>query len=122
MSTVWTSREAGAQSSKSDDGLVVVDPTLSPDWLRMPSELGGDSLRVEGSCWLPLAPNPNADENDTSTWWIEQNTRWHVLLDVRLVVAEVQGHGWVVLDPGAARRAIIRKQCGLPAEREIADA
>jgi hypothetical protein len=99
-----------------------MDPSLSPDWLRMPTELGGDALRVEGSCWLPLAPNPDADPEQPDTWWLEQRTRWHVLQGVQLVVAEVQGRGWVVIDPGAERRAMLRVQCGLPPEREVGDA
>jgi hypothetical protein len=118
----WTIRAAGAVRSESDDGTVVVDPSLSPDWLRMPPELGGDAVRVEGSCWLPLAPNPKSDQNDKSTWWLEQKTRWHILKDVQLVVAEVVGHGWVVLDPGPERRKMLREHCGLGEERQFADA
>jgi len=122
VSTLWTSRAAGQAVSRADDGTPVMDPSLSPDWLRMPPELGGDALRVEGSCWMPLAPNPDADPEQPSTWWLQQRTRWHVLHGVQLVVAEVQGRGWVVIDPGTERRAMLREQCGLPPEREVADA
>lgn len=122
MDTIWTSRRVGEAVSTGEDGQVVLDPSLSPDWLQMPPELGGAQLRVEGSCWLPLAPNPAADPEQPATWWLDQRTRWHLLAGVPLVVAEVAGHGFVVLDPGHARRAILREHCGLPSGREVVDA
>jgi hypothetical protein len=120
--TLWTTRAAGQPVSKTQDGGVVLDPSLSPNWLQLPAELGGAQLRVAGSCWLPVGPNPAADPRVPSTWWLDQRTRWHVLEDVPLVVAEVEGRGWVVLDPGPQRRAMLRDACGLPQEREAADA
>ena len=125
--TVWTTRAAGQAVSSTIDGkdsdelddvaLVVVDPSLSPDWLMMPPELGGQKVRVAGSCWLTVAPNPTASGDP----WLEQRTRWHVL-DGLLPwsVAEVVGHGWCVLDVGPARRALLRELCGLaPAAVEV---
>jgi len=122
VDTVWTSRRVGEAVSTGAGGEVVMDPSLSPDWLQMPPELGGAQLRVDRSCWVGLAPNPLADPDQPATWWLEQRTRWHVLAGVPLVVAEVAGHGFVVLDPGPARRAMLRDHCGLPPEREVADA
>ena len=128
--TVWTQRAAGQQVSSTNDGkdsdeldevaLVVVDPSLSPNWLRLPSELGGMPVRVEGSCWLPLAPNPRWEADGQQ--WLEQRTRWHILRGMGLVVAEVVGHGWVVADIGQERRAMLRDLCGLPPEVAVCDA
>jgi hypothetical protein len=125
--TVWTQRAAGQQVSNTNEGkdsdeldevaLVVVDPSLSPNWLRLPPELGGMTVRVDGSCWLPLAPNPQWEADGRV--WLEQRTRWHVLRGMPLVVAEVVGHGWVVVDVGPERRAWLRELCGLPAEAAV---
>lgn len=130
--TVWTQRTAGQQVSSTHDGkdsdeldevaLVVVDPSLSPNWLRFPPELGDIIVRVEGSCWMPLAPNPNWQTDGEQ--WLNQRTRWHVLRGMPLVVAEVIGHGWVVVDIGPERRAVLREACGLLADtaEEVCDA
>jgi len=128
---VWTQRAAGQQVSCTNEGkdsdeldevsLVVVDPSLSPDWLHLPPELGGMPVRVEGSGWFPFAPNPDWTEGGEP--WLEQRTRWHVLRGLQFVVAEVVGRGWVVVDLGPERRAMLREACGLPVEPvEVCDA
>jgi len=94
---------------------VLVDPSLSPDWLRMPDteqlpeSLRGIDIRVEGSCWLPIAPNPAGDPDDPESMWIDQRTRWHLLeIEGHYAVAEVVGHGWVILHVGERRAEMLR--------------
>jgi hypothetical protein len=107
--TIWTIREAGDNKSVGADGQVVFDPSFSPNWLLMPDDLGGQQHRVAGSCWMSCAPNPERDLNDQSTWWLEQKTRWHVLADSPMVVAEVVGKGWVVIEPGPEARSFLMR-------------
>ena len=87
--TIWTQRRAGSAFSHTRPGtsegehVTVHDPSLSPDWLEMPDDsnipanLRGTQIRVECSCWFPLAPNPQGNPDDPDTWWTMQRTRWH---------------------------------------------
>lgn len=125
--TIWTQRRAGSAVSHTRPGtsegehVTVHDPSLSPDWLEMPDDtnipahLRGTQIRVECSCWFPLAPNPQGNPDDPDTWWTMQRTRWHVLQGVgTIAVAEVPDVGWCVVDVGPHRLQVLRDSAGLP--------
>lgn len=94
---------------------MIIDPWFRPDWLQMPEELGGEQARVEASCWLPVAPNIEADPQDHDSWFVVQRTRWHLLAGKSIAVAEVVGVGWMVLEVGPTQVNIIRSQ----SEKEV---
>lgn len=117
MGTLWTERRVNEAASCTRPGrsegehAVMIDPGLSPDWLRMPNtpalphRLRGEEVRVERSVWFNLAPNPAGDPV-----WLEQRTRWHLLQCAGCYcVAEVAGHGWVVLEVGPERMQMLRE-------------
>jgi len=104
--TIWTQRRAGDVASATRPGvsetehLVIIDPSLSPDWIaipndpNVPAELRGVLARVGSSHW-------------TSPAWTaalglpEQRTRWHVLKTrPAMLVAELTGHGAAFILPG----------------------
>jgi len=100
---IWTLREAGSTTSvgRFDDSVTLHDPSLSPDWLVMPhdenvpSDVRGRRVRVRGSVWLDFAPNP---EPNAEQFYLQQVTRWHLIEESKEVaIAEVVGHGWVVV-------------------------
>lgn len=123
--TIWTERRVNEVASATrpsiseGEHVVVLDPSLSPDWLQMPNAPGvphairGEQVRVEASVWFPLAPNPAAVPGDPETVWLEQRTRWHLLrCSGTYCVAEVAGHGWVLLEVGPARMQQLREVAG----------
>lgn len=123
--TIWTERRAGEHTShrrsSNGDTISVHDPSLSPDWLQMPHDpsipqyLQGLRVRVECSCWFPLAPNPHGKDDEPDTWWTMKRTRWHVLQGVgNIAVAEVPELGWCVVDVGPERLQVLRDSKGLP--------
>jgi hypothetical protein len=135
--TIWTQRRAGSATSHTRPGtsegehVTIYDPSLSPDWLQLPNEpsippqLRGRQVRVECSCWFPLAPNPKGwfplapnpkgNPDDPDSWWIVRRTRWHVLQGVgTIAVAEVPELGWCVVDVGPQRLQVLRDSAGLP--------
>jgi len=125
--TIWTQRRAGSATSHTRPGIsdgehvTIYDPSLSPDWLEMPNlpnipeRLRGQQVRVECSCWFPLAPNAKGDPEDPSTWWNMNRTRWHVLQgEGTLAVAEVESVGWCVVDVGPERLQVLRDSAVLP--------
>lgn len=118
MSTVWTERKAGSVTSTGvsddDDGVVIVDPEFSPDWVKLPEEtpgnLGGVIAKVTKSMWFPIGINPEYKPGSDASPWTDKKTRWH-LVDPEsgwdelypLALAEVPGAGWYVIDLGATR-------------------
>ena len=56
--TMWFDREPGdtAMVCKDDDGILLVDATMTPDWVRLPEDLGGARVRVVGD-WVGDCPS-----------------------------------------------------------------
>ena len=122
MGTVWTERGPGQSVSctePNEDGSVelIIDSSLSPDWLRLPEELGaplgGVNARVLKSLWFPLGPNMDVETLKQEPWVYKQ-TRWHLVRPVDhwesehpLAVAEVDGVGWVLVDIGPNRADVM---------------
>lgn len=109
---VWGEREPGAACALGEEGEMVLDPSLSPDWLCLPNEEGlpaalrGARVRVRCSAWLPWCPNPQA--TSAADRWLEQRTRWHLLeLPGRYAVVEAVGTGWLVLEIGEEQQALL---------------
>jgi hypothetical protein len=114
MATMWSNRYPGQVASVVNEdpdhitGVVVVDPSLSPDWVRIPGEapegMRYADARVEKSVWFSQAPVPQDDGN---VEFIDRRTRWHLVRPDRgwhkewpLALAEVSGVGWILLDLG----------------------
>ena len=112
--TIWTMRGVNEPKSSTrgwlgqsgGDVLEVHDPSLSPDWLRMPvsekipAPLRGKACRVLVSTWFPLSFCPEALANGQIRW-VEENTRWHLLSSeeagFRFAVIEARHVGWSVI-------------------------
>ena len=59
MSTEWFNRKAGSIAAQgSDDPTMLLVGDGPPDWVRLPPELGGARVKVEGS---HTAPCPMCD-------------------------------------------------------------
>lgn len=113
--TIWTMRAvneprsstAGWLGQSGGEVLEVYDPSLSPDWLRMPADqsipepLRGRACRILVSTWVPLTICPEAYANGQLRW-LEELTRWHLLADRtedrRYVVIEARQVGWSVIE------------------------
>lgn len=120
--TIWTERDPGeaASHTRPQHGMgaagehcVLLDPNLSPDWLRIPShtslpaDLRGKEVRVDVSLWFGLAPKP-LDTGEVE--WVEHRTRWHLLRlpGLKLVVVEAPW-GWVCMDVSERRWALLQE-------------
>lgn len=124
--TIWTQRRPYQTSSSTRPWMsegecaTVHDPSLSPDWLRMPTspnlpeQVRGQALRVLCSVWFPLAPNPAAADDDVDSRWLDQRSRWHLMEGGhRLAVVEVAGHGWVCLQVAKQQWRMLMDEAGL---------
>lgn len=123
MGTVWTERRAGERVSATPPDLdgsqeFILDPNLSPDWVRLPEDTPGGLARVEcrvvRSVWFPLGLSHHWVETGEGDPWISRPTRWHVVAPTRawdqdhpLAVAEVPGAGFHVVDLGPSRVQVL---------------
>lgn len=120
MTTVWAERGPGVPEARTSPDLdgsveVILDPSLSPDWVRIPDTapegLAGRTAKVVRSLWFPLGVNPNWTPDSGESPWVETSTRWHIIrpesLDHLLGLAEVVGEGWVLVDLGPVRVTIM---------------
>ena len=125
MGTVWAERRPGEIAAATPPDLdgsveVIMDPHLSPDWVRLPPGtpygLGGVQARVESSVWLPIGVDPSWSPGDgQGTPWTDTRTRWHLVRPegwskpYPMALAEVVGHGWVLLDLGEDRTSAMQE-------------
>lgn len=84
MSTTWFNRRAGsdAHASTEDDSMMLVGD-VTPDWVRLPPELGGARVRVLG---VSASPCPMCRNH------VEVR---HLRVEGNLGVAECGQHGFV---------------------------
>lgn len=112
--TIWTMRGVNEHTSTTKgwlsqgggDQLEIYDPSLSPDWLRMPCEdhippeLRGKKCKIFISTWFGLTLCPEAFATGRIDWQ-EKKTRWHLLEEkaggMRFVVVEAHEIGWCVI-------------------------
>lgn len=84
--TEWFNKSPGGLISPSvDDPTMALVETGAPDWVRIPAEIGGGTVRVTGSF---RAPCPMCSEGD-------EKLVLHMRTDVDLGVAECLEHGFV---------------------------
>jgi hypothetical protein len=84
MGTAWFNKAAGSvvHESIEDDSMLMVGDVI-PDWVRLPAELGGERVRVEGA---KTAPCPMCRNH------VEVR---HLRVTGNLGVAECRQHGFV---------------------------
>jgi len=84
MSTEWFHRQPGEQVAHSEDTPnMVLLGSGAPDWVRLPPELGGDTLRVRGH-FRGACPKCEACPDCA-----------HLVLDADYGVAECVAHGFL---------------------------
>lgn len=84
MTTAWFQKEAGSEIHEGiEDETMVLVGSVVPDWVRLPAELGGARVPVEGAS---LAPCPMCGGGPDVQ---------HLGVEGNLGVAECRHHGFV---------------------------
>lgn len=127
---VWGERKAGEVAAIGKGGEVILDTTLSPDWIRIPDmpvfkHHAGNAVRVCVSLWFGVAPNPRAGEPGEPEL-LDVQCRYHLLglhdIGMHLVAAEVPGGDCMFTDIGKRRWDILLESHSMRAEEGRAGA